>query len=207
MKQIKIYKFSELSEQAKSIAIKNQQDYIRKKRVYTKHLTPLIRKASENVSKMSGMPIEKTSIKFDLNSPQQHLSFITKGEIDIEKALEFYESWIKTTAEDTTVAEIKNYLHYEEMKKACIFKVIKDTKNSTRCAGYKKENSFTKIDTLTLDKLFYVLETVKNRVCQILYKLLEGWYNQFLDEKAIIAALEMYPFTEDGISIHVNIVP
>lgn len=135
MKQIKIYKFSELSEQAKSIAIKNQQDYIRKK------------------------------------------------------------------------AEIKNYLHYEEMKKACIFKVIKDTKNSTRCAGYKKENSFTKIDTLTLDKLFYVLETVKNRVCQILYKLLEGWYNQFLDEKAIIAALEMYPFTEDGISIHVNIVP
>lgn len=203
---INLYKFSELSKTAQAHAIEQERKNIKRKKLHNKILKWKIEGMCMYEEILTGFPIDKKDIKYNLNCKDGiNLYFTTNtiGGIDIDKALNFYEKHVKVTTKDTLVKGIKNYLYYEKIRKAYSFNVSNNctdliSPNSTYFDVVKEISIYTGQDNLVLDKITKILEEVKVFICKEMYEYLCERYTEMLGDDFIIDLLQTDMFTEDG---------
>ena len=203
---INLYKFSELSKTAQAHAIEQERKNIKRKKLHNKILKWKIEGMCMYEEILTGFPIDKKDIKYNLNHKngiKLYFTTNTVNGIDIDKALNFYEKHVKTTTDDTLVKDLQNYLYYKEIRKAYSFNVEKHftdliSPNSTYCEGVKELNIYTGQDNLVLDKITKILEEVKVFICKEMYEYLCKRYAEMLCDDFIIDLLQTDMFTEDG---------
>lgn len=202
-----LYKFNELSEEAKKQAINIRRQEI-EDNSHEEYFESIIETILDELNEKAGFTIDVSDVWYDLSYCQgSGVSFTTNTPIDIEQTLNFYSEQHYKQAEE--VKEIKNDINYNYVKENFEFTMIRNTAMYTHeytvsCSYIDETYDYTdntdKQEELA-EKVSKIIDEVKNNICREIYDELDEAYMHMISDESIEESLELdgYEYTQDGI--------
>lgn len=202
-----LYKFNELSEEAKKQAINIRRQEIEDNSL-EEYFESIIETKLDELNEKTGFTIDTSNVWYDLSYCQgSGVSFTTNTPIDIEQVLDYYSEQHYTQAKE--VEKIKDDINYNYVKENFEFTMTRNIAMYTHeytvsCSYIDESYDYTdntdKQEELA-EKVSKIIDEVKNNICREIYDELDEAYMHMISDESIEELLELddYEYTQDGI--------